>query len=384
MVSFVLYVASCRRKQEMRWYVGIAGVRQGQTPHAALLGRRAWHLAKPVAWLRSQSDVKHTAVLHTASLGASSILQETGGLCLATQAARALFQTRSTVALSSTAVGRRCRSCDLNSLRLELLACDLTLSEALAEEALHASSMMASKGVQNVRGGPWCRCRLSFEDHREIAEVRKCRGRSALKPLEERYPVGSLAFHLQQRTYRSESVLVSRGLLSQGMKRRSGRSGSSKSSGLSGHQARQRRGLVYGSKGYDAAKYGRQPKAARNKAQRTFRARASSRRRDFGTESGARAPTHPRGLHIQPGCLPCCLEASFLAQAFLKQYVQTPSWTSRRLACASWEVVRFVVAASRVRLRVGCRRSVGRVGWPASGLGDGWVRQVRPEPNLHS
>jgi hypothetical protein len=169
----------------------------------------------------------------------------------------------------------RRRHCDKSTLCLKLLSSGLTLQQALADEALETARLAAERSLTHVRGGPWCRCSLSADDVAEIAAVQACSGRAAVVALGRTSPAGSLARHLGHQPFQASVSSGARRCILP-VKRRSGRSGASTPStrsGVSGHQARKRKGLLYGSKGYDRAKYGQSPKAARNKAQRKYRHR---------------------------------------------------------------------------------------------------------------
>ena len=61
--------------------------------------------------------------------------------------------------------------------------------------------------------------------------------------------------------------------------KRSGRSGPSGRSGASGHDYRMQSGIAYGTFGYDAHKFGEDPKKVKNKAQVKYRAKIRAKRR---------------------------------------------------------------------------------------------------------
>jgi hypothetical protein len=216
MPGYILYAATCTERGVAKRYVGIAGVRKGCSARAALLERRSWHLKERVAWFRG---------------------------------------------------------CDMATLSLRLLNSGLSLQQALADEALETARLAAEKGKAHVRGGPWCRRTLPADDVKEMLAVGSCRGRSAVAALVKEWPTGSLAHHIQGLPFKASVGGPAKCILP--VKRRSGRSGASspsRRSGVSGHVARTRKRMEYGSVGYDLAKYGQQPKEVRNKAQRKYRA----------------------------------------------------------------------------------------------------------------
>lgn len=142
MVRFLVYLATCStRKGNLRFYVGIAGMRKGPSTRAALMARRASHVSDPVAWFRR---------------------------------------------------------CDLDSLRLQTMATGLSRPEALSREASTTASLMAEQGRARVRGGPWCRCALSDGDRREITKVQ---GGECLKSVAQQNMKGSLWHHLHDLPY---------------------------------------------------------------------------------------------------------------------------------------------------------------------------------------
>jgi hypothetical protein len=159
MVWFLLYVASCRRKQESRCHVGIAGVRQGQTPRTALLGRRTWHLAKPVAWMKSQSMSNHGSA---ALLGAgfSDHVVRDGKVCFSFSWLVSHGQEPWPAAQNTNrATGFEQHCCGVTSqeLRLELAAAGAACQRPHSQRGLGRGGFADSKndGKQRCAECPW-------------------------------------------------------------------------------------------------------------------------------------------------------------------------------------------------------------------------------------
>ncbi len=168
---------------------------------------------------------------------------------------------------------------DTGSFRVRVLKTGLSLKDALVEEARETARLWVLLGERRVRGGPWCRSRLSSADKAEIAAaVAACASRQAVRDLAASLPSGSLSCHLadapfpglQEKPSPAAAKVV---LPMRHTSRKPSRSGRSGRSGASGHRYRQQAGITYGSRRYEASKYGKNPKATRNKAQAKYRSK---------------------------------------------------------------------------------------------------------------
>lgn len=223
---YLVYLLSCLQGDSSKQYVGMTAVLRGQSDDAAKRVRKQFHLSDQRRWLKGMAP---------------------------------------------------------GSVRMTVLRTGLTLRNALIDEAREAARLYLElpEGDKIVRGGPWCRCRLPPEDAAEIAAIAACTSRQGVSALAASLPTGSLSFHLAGAVYpgtqQKRSLSAMQVLLP--VKRpsgRSGRSGRSSTSGRSGHQYRMRAGIDYGTPRYQANKYGKDPKKARNKAQARFRAKRRS------------------------------------------------------------------------------------------------------------
>ena len=76
-----------------------------------------------------------------------------------------------------------------------------TLDVALAEEALVAARQYCHFGPEVVRGGAWVRRVLSRGDEVELAAAGACEDRDAVKKLAKTFPAGSLSKHLANEAF---------------------------------------------------------------------------------------------------------------------------------------------------------------------------------------
>ena len=111
-LSYVVYQLSFLRDGIMLLYIGIAGVYSNQTVKAALAVRKAWHISMPKFWLKGMDP------------SSLSISEEQAGL---------------------------------------------SLQAALAEEARVTANKYHELGPSKVRGGPWVRKDLTYDDRMDIA-----------------------------------------------------------------------------------------------------------------------------------------------------------------------------------------------------------------------
>ena len=145
--SYSVYSLTFRhlRKDLKRRYIGITGVKSNQTARSALLCRKGWHEAQPVAWLKGFAP---------------------------------------------------------GSLQVSACVTGLpTLDVALAEEALVAARQYCHFGPEVVRGGAWVRRVLSRGDEVELAAAGACEDRDAVKKLAKTFPAGSLSKHLANEAF---------------------------------------------------------------------------------------------------------------------------------------------------------------------------------------
>ena len=241
---YLLYLASCMQDGMPKKYAGITGVLEGQSDDAAKLVRRSFHIKWQKAWLKGM---------------------------------------------------------DASTMSVQTIKTQLSLRDALVEEArLTASLYLQQGGHQQVRGGPWCRCRLPWSDKEEIANVDGCTSRQAVRALAARSPSGSLALHLAGKSYSKARLVVGKAAASTldmvalsgsslahpprviasrpplvvcAPKRQSGKSKTSGGSGKSGHEYRLQQNISYSHARYKSLKWGVLPRSTKNKAQRTFRAK---------------------------------------------------------------------------------------------------------------
>jgi hypothetical protein len=175
-------------------------------------------------------------------------------------------------------------------------------------------------GHKLVRGGPWCRKKLSDMD---LLELRDCKGKAslgALRAVAAKYPGGSLGSHLEGRAFRPAAPRCAKVTEK---KNRSGPSGTSSPgtrSGVSGSQYRKQAGLSYGTQRYEQLKFGRHPERARARHLTAHRAR-----KKLALPVRARAPpshiaqkrlAHERPVH--------CLRAGFSLDASCSFASQNP------------------------------------------------------------
>ena len=141
---YLLYVLHFVRAGAKRRYYGITGVFAGQSDWQALEARKKNHKDKPVAWVKG---------------------------------------------------------CDESSLTISMLKTGLCVADALADEAKLTSQGYLKHGYHIVRGGPWCRKLLPYDDMHEIHAVDACTSRKAIMELRQFYPGGSLDLHLSGASY---------------------------------------------------------------------------------------------------------------------------------------------------------------------------------------
>ena len=158
-----------------------------------------------------------------------------------------------------------------------------TKRSALALEALLAARRW--KGDSETRGGPWCRPTLSMQDVEELTSCSRCTTLDELFHTAAEYTRGNLYRHLKSLKFvspprggkalgpgickfRSPEVLqrtfTARILSCVRNRRASGRSG------VPGHVARERRGLVYGMESFAEAKWSSEPSKAIKRHRRTY------------------------------------------------------------------------------------------------------------------
>jgi len=149
--DYVIYTMTGTVGKLLVAYVGITGVHKGQATRSAIFIRKAYHIDDPVCWLKNGSDLT----------------------------------------ISS----------DHKKVKLP---------QALAEEALVTAQLMATMGRKAVRGGPWCRKRLTHDDNLEIEAVAVSSRWSDVAGLVKIFPSGSLARHMRFEDFSSgESMITS-------------------------------------------------------------------------------------------------------------------------------------------------------------------------------
>jgi hypothetical protein len=194
------------------------------------------------------------------------------------------------------------KGCEAETLSIRALKTGLSLTAALAWEALLTAQCFVDQGKNSVRGGPWCRVVLPATDLKELKECAKATSVADVRRIADLFSEGSLALHLAGRPYAAVAKPSRGHVPCLPLKRPSGRSGRSGKSGASGNTYRKAKGLAYGDAAYARHKWGKSPVAARSKHLRDHRLRGKS------APTGARAPpsrgNHPRGRKIASKRLP--------------------------------------------------------------------------------
>jgi hypothetical protein len=248
------------REKVKREYYGMAGVLVGQSDKQAANMRKKYHVEKTQAWMKGY---------------------------------------------------------DSGTMHIHILVTGLTMGSALMEEARITAKKYLELGYKSVRGGPWCRVHLPYDDLAEIDAVGKCKSADGVKSVARDYPGGSLDCHLSGKNYREakppsncavsssssthhvaslanggNSCLSGPGLASMTLsaassckvplvhypvKRPSGKPGKPGKSGVNGNRYRKQKGILYKGEGYDRHKLGKNPREAKRKHQATFRGKCKKR-----------------------------------------------------------------------------------------------------------